>query len=165
MFKWLSNARLKQISEITEKRVDDLAVRVDEIFKEVFENMEDIDGRVDVLSCLYVKGTQKAATNAWTGVLGGVSALFDGLTIEYHLPCAGTASPATLTLTLEGEVDTEAIPVYRDGTNPVTSQFAAGSILRLTYLEEQNRWQHSAISDTTFSVSYDAERKALSLLK
>jgi hypothetical protein len=48
----------------------------------------------------YVKGTQTASTNAWTGELAQVSALYEGLTIRYRLPYAGTSSGATLNLTL-----------------------------------------------------------------
>ena len=46
----------------------------------------------------YVKGTQTAATGAWTGNIP-VPALYDGLTICYYLPYAGSGN-ATLNLTL-----------------------------------------------------------------
>ena len=80
-----------------------------------------------------VIGTQSAATNAWTGTLEAISELFDGLTILYFLPYAGTSTAATLTLTLSGGVQTSAVPVYYTGTTGVTTHYAAGSTILLTY--------------------------------
>ena len=61
----------------------------------------------------YVKGTQTAATGAWTGVLSEVDALYEGLTIDYWLPFAGSGD-ATLNLTLKDGSKTGAINCYRD---------------------------------------------------
>lgn len=127
--------------------------------------IEETEMRLDALSCLYVSGTQKAATNAWTGEVKAVKALYDGMTIDYRLPYSSTSDPATLTLVLMDGTTTGALPVYRDAVNPVTGQFAAGSILRLTYLEKSNRWQQSALSDVALAVIYDASRKTLTLSK
>jgi hypothetical protein len=80
-----------------------------------------------------VIGTQSASTNAWTGNLSAVSELFDGLTILYFLPYAGTSTAATLKLTLSGGTQTAAVPVYYTGTSGVTTHYAAGSTILLTY--------------------------------
>jgi len=81
----------------------------------------------------YVKGTQTASTNVWTGDLSEVDALYDGLAIDYWLPFAGTSSAATLNLTLKDGTKTGAIPVYRDGTNTFTNNVGANQIIRLIY--------------------------------
>jgi hypothetical protein len=74
-------------------------------------------------------GTQTAATNAWTGALpNGITAYYDGLTIDYFLPYAGTSTAATLKL---GGLT--AVPVRRRGNSNVTTHYPAGSVLRLTY--------------------------------
>lgn len=80
-----------------------------------------------------VIGTQNASTNAWLGNLPAVSELFDGLTILYFLPYAGTSTAATLKLTLSGGAQTGAIPVYYTGTSGATTHYAAGSTILLTY--------------------------------
>lgn len=80
-----------------------------------------------------VKGTQTAATPSWTGNID-VPELYDGLTIAYYLPYAGTSSSATLNLTLsDGETTTGAIPVYYTGNTRATTHCAAGSTIILTY--------------------------------
>ena len=81
----------------------------------------------------YVKGTQTASTNAWTGNLTQVSALYEGLTIRYRLPYAGASTGATLNLTLSGGT-TGAKNVYRYGTTTqITTHFAANSVITMTY--------------------------------
>lgn len=81
----------------------------------------------------YVKGTQTASTNAWTGNLTQVDALYEGLTIRYRLPYAGTSTGATLNLTLSGGA-TGAKNIYRYGTTTqITTHFAAGSVITMTY--------------------------------
>lgn len=80
-----------------------------------------------------VKGTQTASTNAWTGNIA-VPQLYDGLTIAYYLPYAGTSAAATLNLTLaNGTTTTGAINVYETGTTRITTHYAAGSVIVLTY--------------------------------
>lgn len=79
----------------------------------------------------YVKGTQTAATNVWTGALPtGVTEYYDGLTIEYFLPYAGTSTAATLNLGSKG-----AKPVYQgNSTSGVTTHFPANSVIHLVYV-------------------------------
>lgn len=78
-----------------------------------------------------VKGTQTESTGSWTGVLNGVSALYDGLTIAYFLPYSGDGN-ATLNLTLDGNVQTGAINCYV-GTDRLSTQYLPGMVITLTY--------------------------------
>ena len=86
---------------------------------------------VDTSASHYVKGTQTSSTNAWTGALpDGVTAYYDGLSIDYFLPYAGTSSAATLNLGSKG-----AKPVYiGNGTSAVTTHFPQYSVIHLTYI-------------------------------
>lgn len=94
----------------------------------------------------YVKGTQTGATNAWTGSLTQISALYEGLTIRYRLPYAGTSSGATLNLTLSSGA-TGAKKVYRLGTSTqITTHFGAGSVITMTY--DGTNWIVDAFYDS-----------------
>ena len=79
----------------------------------------------------FILGTQSAATGSWTGVCD-VDALYDGLTIRYWLPYAGSGS-ATLNLTLRGGGTTGAINCYYNGTTRLTTHYGAGNLVHLTY--------------------------------
>ena len=79
-----------------------------------------------------VKGTQTSSTNAWTGNID-VDGIFDGMTIAYFLPRAGTSSGATLNLTLRDGTTTGAIEVYYSSTTRMTTHFGKGSTILLTY--------------------------------
>lgn len=79
----------------------------------------------------FINGTQTASTNAWTGDLPpNVTAYYNGLSIRYRLPYAGTSTAATLKL---GNLT--ACPVKRSSSSigNATTHYAAGSILGLTY--------------------------------
>ena len=78
-----------------------------------------------------VKGTQNTTTATWTGVLDGVGALEDGLTIAYYLPTT-SSSNVTLNLTING-TPTGAIDVYFNGDTRMGTQYPAGSTILLTY--------------------------------
>ena len=80
----------------------------------------------------YVKGTQTASTGTWTGNLPDVSELYNGLTIDYWLPFAGSGN-ATLNLTLKNGVTTGAVNCYYSGTSRLTTHIGANNIIRLTY--------------------------------
>ena len=86
---------------------------------------------VDTSASHYVKGTQTGSTNVWTGVLpDGVTAYYDGLSIDYFLPYAGTTSGATLNLGSKG-----AKPVYvGNSTTQATTHYPQYSVIHLTYL-------------------------------
>lgn len=90
---------------------------------------------VDTSASHYVKGTQTSSTNAWTGALpDGVTAYYDGLSIDYFLPYAGTSTAATLNLGSKG-----AKPVYvGNGTSGVTTHYPANSVIHLTYIINSN---------------------------
>lgn len=80
----------------------------------------------------YVKGTQTASTGSWTGNLPDVAELYNGLTIDYWLPFAGSGN-ATLNLTLKDNVTTGAVNCYYSGTSRLTTHIGANNIIRLTY--------------------------------
>ncbi len=78
-----------------------------------------------------VIGTQTAATGTWTGSLQTIDALYDGLTIAYWLPYNGSGN-ATLNLTLKNGT-TGAINCYYRGNTRLTTHYAAGDMIILTY--------------------------------
>lgn len=80
----------------------------------------------------FIVGTQTETTGAWTGNASSVAALFDGLTIRYWLPYAGSGN-ATLNLTLSDGTATGAINCYYSGATRLTTHYAAGNVLTLTY--------------------------------
>lgn len=80
-----------------------------------------------------IKGTQTATTGAWTGAAPFAS-LADGQQILYWLPFAGSGN-ATLNLTLSGGGTTGAKNCYYGGTTRLTTQYPAGSAIRLVYRE------------------------------
>lgn len=80
----------------------------------------------------FVVGTQTAATGSWTGTATTISALTDGLTIRYWLPYAGSGN-ATLNLTLADGKTTGAVNCYYSGTTRLTTHYAAGNVITLTY--------------------------------
>ena len=79
-----------------------------------------------------VIGTQDAATGSWTGNLTSIDALYDGLTIAYYLPYAGSGN-ASLNLTLKNNITTGAIDCYLHNDVRITEHFKEGSVIYLTY--------------------------------
>ena len=98
----------------------------------------------------YIVGTQTAATNVWTGVSTdkGCSngTLYVGKTIVYYLPQAGNSSAATLTLALPDGTATSAIALRRAGSSTVTTHYAAGNAIFMTY--DGTYWKTSAYYDS-----------------
>lgn len=84
-----------------------------------------------------VIGTQTASTNSWTGNLTSIDALYDGLTIAYYLPYAGSGK-VSLNLTLKNNVTTGAINCYLNNDTQITTQYKGGSIVCLTYFSAGN---------------------------
>lgn len=80
----------------------------------------------------FIVGTQKAATGRWTGVTTEIDTLEDGQTIRYWLPYNGSGN-ATLNLTLSNGSTTGAINCYKTGTTRLTTHYAAGCVISLTY--------------------------------
>ena len=114
----------------------------------------------------YVKGTQTAATGSWTGVIP-VPALYDGLTISYYLPYAGSGN-ATLNLTLSDGTTTGAVNCYYQGNSRLTTHYGVGSNIMLTYhpagavsvsgtATTDNRWVAGQNYDTNDGAYYDRE--------
>ena len=79
-----------------------------------------------------VIGTQTAKTGSWTGELKTLDALYDGLTIMYWLPRAGNGN-ATLNLTLKDDVTTGPIDCYYKTNTRLTTHYATGDIILMTY--------------------------------
>ena len=80
----------------------------------------------------YVKGTQTSKTNNWTGNLLEVDALYNGLAIDYWLPFDGSGN-ATLNLTLKNGTNTGNINCYISGTDRLSKEIPANSIIHLIY--------------------------------
>lgn len=81
-----------------------------------------------------VTGTQTTQTSAWTGALHGVSALYDGLSINYYIPQnSALDSSVTLNLTLDDNTTTGAIGVYIYPTKQATTEYNSGRSVLLTY--------------------------------
>lgn len=88
----------------------------------------------DAMSSMpYVKGTQTTDTASWTGNAPTISALYAGLTIRYFLN-RNPSGNATLNLVLKDGTATGAINCYYSGTARLTTHYAKGSVLTLTYL-------------------------------
>lgn len=83
----------------------------------------------------FVKGTQTSATGTWTGNLPEVNSLYDGLTIAYFLPYAGSGN-ATLTLTLGTgtPTTTQPEPVYYNNETRASTNYGKGSTVVLTWV-------------------------------
>ena len=79
-----------------------------------------------------IVGTQTAASPHWTGEASFIT-LTDGQQIVYWLPYAGTSTSADLNLTLANGTTTGAIPCYYSGTTRITTHYAAGNAIHLTY--------------------------------
>ena len=75
--------------------------------------------------------SQTTTTNHWTGEAPFAS-LEDGQTIRYHLVRDPTGT-ADLTLTLSGGTDTPAYPIYFNTFSRVTTHFAVGQIITMTF--------------------------------
>lgn len=94
---------------------------------------------------LFVVGTHTTTTNAWTGKLSGVSALYDGLLIDYWVPFTGTSAGDTLNLTLDDGTTTGAKNMYYRGTTRLTTHYSTGYVIRLVYRTA------AVINGTTYS--------------
>lgn len=111
-----------------------------------------------------VFGTQVAATASWTGVLHGVTELFDGLMINYFLPYAGISSTqVTLELTLDNGTTTGVKNVYLAANTRLTTHYGAGRTIVMTYYSAGS----ISIAGTTTTddrwlcdAYYDADTKA-----
>lgn len=113
-----------------------------------------------------VIGTQTASTGAWKGYLHNVATLYDGLTIMYYLPYAGSGN-ATLELTLDNGTSTGAIDCYYStsrltthygkGCNIIMTYWGAGSISIDGTATTNNRWIANACYDSDYN-AYQVRR-------
>ena len=111
----------------------------------------------------YIIGTQTSGTRYWTGVTRE-SSLTAGKMIAYKLPYAGTSSAAYLELTLTTgqatSTTTGRIGVYRNNSI-VTNQFAAGSVINMTY--DGTYWRVTGMGSDTTTNYYDRQNYKASL--
>lgn len=92
----------------------------------------------DIQSIEYMTGTQTSSTNAWKGTT--ISSTLDaGKVIAYKLPYAGTTSAATMNLTYSGGGTSGAKNIKMNGTENVTNQFPANSVILMLY--DGTNWQ------------------------
>ena len=104
----------------------------------------------------FITGTQTESTGSFTGVSKD-TALYNGKTIFYYLPYAGSGN-ATLNLTMADGTTTGAKSVYWSGTSALTTHYAAGSVISLTYLTSDNAWHRADYnSNTTYSAGTTAQ--------
>lgn len=94
---------------------------------------------------LFMGDINTDTTNAWTGKLSGVSALYDGLLIDYWVPFTGTSAGDTLNLTLDDGTTTGAKNMYYRGTSRLTTHYSTGYVIRLVYRTA------AVINGTTYS--------------
>ena len=80
-----------------------------------------------------VTGTQTGETGSWTGV-APFTTLEDKQRITYWLPYNGSGN-ATLNLTLSDGSTTGAVPCYYGGVTRLTTHYAGGNAIELTYRE------------------------------
>lgn len=84
----------------------------------------------------FIAGTQSSSTGSWTGKTNQ-SAIYDGMCINYYLPYAGSGS-ASLTLTLQNNTTTDAIPIYcyssSGSITRLNTHFPRGSVIQMTLL-------------------------------
>ena len=92
---------------------------------------EDVDSKIEAMGSDVIVGTQTVVTGAWTG-RASFSSLKDGQQITYWLPYNGSGN-ATLNLTLADGTTTGALPCYYSGTSRLTTHYAAGNAIHLTY--------------------------------
>jgi hypothetical protein len=99
----------------------------------------------------YIKGTQTASTPTFTGVTEDDS-LYDGKTIAYYLPYAGTSAGDTLNLTLSTGINTGDKPVwYRDQSTRLTTHYPDKTIVLMTYIQANDCWVCGGQFNTTYS--------------
>lgn len=122
-----------------------------------FSNDNTLIKYIDSVGIEYIAGTQTETTANWTGV-SKAKELTVGKTIAYYLPHS-SASGVTLNLTLADGNETGEIPVYFTGTSRMTTHYAAGSVIVLTYIGSGG-WRHAdRDTNSTYSVMSLAELK------
>lgn len=93
----------------------------------------------------YVEDNGSTTAGTWLGTCDNITELYDGLAITYKVTVAG-ASTTTLNIN-----DLGAKTVYMRGTSKVTTHYAVGTMLQLTY---------NATTDAWYTADYDANSYA-----
>ena len=83
----------------------------------------------------FVDGTQNDPTNTWMGILGELTALYDGLSIIYWVPHSSTGN-VTLNLILGDGTYTGDIPCYVSGGNYLSADIPGKTAITLLYRED-----------------------------
>lgn len=111
-------------------------------------------GSFAIPGAFFVKGTQTSSTNAWTGALpSGVTQYYEGLSIAYFLPYAGTSTAATLNL---GGLGAKPIIIGENATSAATTHYDAKNVIWMTYLTDSSinsgngYWKVSAHRNSTY---------------
>jgi hypothetical protein len=99
---------------------------------DVVDFTETINGMIDAKAkqgqgIHYIVGNSTTA-GTWTGTCSDITEYYDGLAILYKLNVAGVSGGSTLNINNLG-----AKPVYRNASTAVTTTYAVGSVLLLTY--------------------------------
>lgn len=102
-----------------------------------------------------IVGTQTATSAAWTGN-ASFSELKDGQQITYWLPY-GSGSSVTLELTLPDGTTTGAIPCYYSQQTRLSTQYGAGSIIRLTYRENATYYTYTVSKGWWADANYNTD--------
>jgi len=105
----------------------------------------------------FIRGTQTAITNQWTGKAPTINALVEGQSIIYYLPFNGNATPATLNLQLADGTWTGELPCrHLHGAN-VSTHFANYAFIFMVYAN----WQGTQASPGwTVIYAYDSDTTA-----
>ena len=130
---------------------------LDKVYRYVNEEWVEEANLKDNTRCVeFIKGTQTSSTGSWKGVTQD-SSLYDGKSIFYYLPKAGSGN-ATLNLTFPNGTTTGAKAVRMTGTTQATTHYAAGSVISLTYVQSENAWCRADYnSNTTYSAMSQSE--------
>ncbi len=94
----------------------------------------------------YIVGPSSDAAGVWTGSCDGITAYADGLTIIYVPGKAGKSAGVTLNINGLG-----AMPCYRTATGAITTQYAVGEPILLTYrtYSGSGRWMRADYDSNT----------------
>lgn len=92
----------------------------------------------------FIDGTGNTTTGTWTGTNDRITSYYDGLTVNFKIGVAGGTSTTGTTLNING---LGAKPCYMRGTTKITTHYAVGTMVLLTY---------NATTDAFYSSDYDA---------
>lgn len=101
----------------------------------------------------FVVGNSSGTAGVWTGTLDGLTAYYDGLSINYLIKLRGGTTTTTLNLNGLG-----AKTVYRGATSILTTHYAVNWVVQLVYSTSGSHsggaWYAIADYDTNTTVTY-----------